>query len=1044
MFDIYIKNYVIDGAYQTNEALMFAIPMAPDEPNAVIDPKVSVEMGKSGSFDFSMAFGHPFYDALLQMKTIFRIEYDGDTIFRGRVLSIDTGHLTGTRKVKCESDFSFFLDSQIEGVKEENRQKTAVLPYLQKIITAHNAQMTEDLSTDKTFVLGEVPGAYSNAIEDEQKVKPDVSYKYGSNSWKDSQGALTDLSNSFGGYFRTRYSNGVTYLDWLDGYYNSSVNVQTIELGENLIDITSNQTVNNVFTALIPLGSAKGKSLTIKGYRNDIHGDNDRILVPQIAQVFSDAELNSGYHHKQDYLDAVSKYGIIYKTQSFNNATTQAKLWEYATDWIKNNYIGGVHEFNISALDMHVIGESSGKFLVGDRVTVAYPDETARSTDPTALIRRTLSIISIEYDLYHPEKNSYKIGVPNLILKKEYGQKASKNTAGAFKDNDSTNSKVNSYMSEEEENYYKFVLNGKYNAEEYMDYLNSLPQDQQRAVDGFGIQTAFQYLKSWDNMPEWQRILETRGIILDGNRRQINVIQKPFISKKGEDVGQAVMNLIGASITSKEGANTIEVYENVDVDKVLWKNGQPFTLNKPVRLTATAEGGSMTLTKISGTPTVGKTGDDVITALTDGTSGVTSVVGANLGSWDPSTGIEGLISGLDSPVLEIITKVKEGSATLDDFQALVNGNNKDGTETFQIDIGEGAAAALEAKVGSFAEDLGVGALNTGDVPAAFNLGTKTIETEGEGGEVIEKVVGLFTGKDQNGTETVEIESTEGTASVGRETSSPNSRWLVKLNDTVTYEDEERVSHTVSGFVSADDFHIGSIPSFKTQFAVVNTLIAGKASVGALQALEIRVDELTGNRIVADTVLKGANFECTTGYANNFYAKNYFYWTSGSGAPGNCVNSFHDASVTFNNGVFTLTFQRVKGSDPKVLTFNVASSPWFTGEMEAAWENGGKTAWLQEVSAQGAHHQGTLKANTYYCPRYADSDGNTNTLDEYTWLTPSSSSTVVYRNATKVRITPRYDSSNTHVIGSRVTVSYNRGGDTGFDSNTSVTTSMTFQ
>ena len=422
VYDIYISNYNQGSLYITDETLVYSVPFDPGDENVFINPKVTGDMGKAGTFEFEMQVGHPYYNSLCQMKTVFRVVYDGDTIFRGRVLTIDTSHMTGNLQVHCEGDLAFLLDSQIEGIPDSERTKMDAGMYALDLINQHNGQVDEF----KKFVLGEVPGGYTNVTAADQRVHPDTNYRYGSGSWRDSQSAWNDLTGSFGGYLRTRYQNGTCYLDWLDQYYRSGVNPQVIEIGENLIDLTSNSEVNNIFTAVIPVGSRDGRNLYINGYQTAIHGNNNCIYVPDICKVFSDEELNKGFHSKADYQNAINDYGYIFHTEAFANAETQAQLWEYATDWIKNNYIGGLNSFSVSALDMHVIGGSSGKFLVGDKVVLRYPDVRHRTEDPKAIIEKTLTMMGATYELHNPDKNTYKIGVPNAILKRNYGEKKNK------------------------------------------------------------------------------------------------------------------------------------------------------------------------------------------------------------------------------------------------------------------------------------------------------------------------------------------------------------------------------------------------------------------------------------------------------------------------------------------------------------------------------------------------------------------------------------------------------------------------------------------
>lgn len=435
MYSIYVKNFLRpNGTLNYEEILLYSVPISDSDAesgNVLIDPVVKNEMGKTGTLEFGMAPNHPYYNRLMQMKTIMRVDYDNTCIFRGRVLTIDTSPLTGERKVHLEGDLAFLMDSIQPGVKEEERPEISILTYLQSILQTHNSQMAEEGSNDKKIFPGELPGQYSSSINDIQKIIVNANQNFGSNSWQNTTSSLESLTKEYGGYFRTRYVNGTCYLDWLDNCFNYAENTQPIEIGENLIDISGTTEVENIFTALIPIGRSHGEDIYIEGYREDIHGHNKRILVPQIVGLFSDDELNKGPHAKSDYRNAVNNYGIIYKTQSFGNADTQEKLWAYAIDWIKNNYVGGITNFDVSALDLHHVNGQISKYLYGDRVRVIYPDMSGHTDGNTPKIQKVLTVMRAQYYLHNPEKNNYGISLPSLLLSKNYGKNKSAGSGGS-------------------------------------------------------------------------------------------------------------------------------------------------------------------------------------------------------------------------------------------------------------------------------------------------------------------------------------------------------------------------------------------------------------------------------------------------------------------------------------------------------------------------------------------------------------------------------------------------------------------------------------
>lgn len=258
MYNIYINEFLRDGHVQNVEEKIYEIPGYYPEEEMLDNPKVKNEMGKAGTFEFGMQPSNPWYSSLIQMRTRFRVEKDEETIFFGRVLSIDTD-MYGKRTIHCEGALAFLLDTLMQSTKEEEREKITIVKYIEDLITSHN-NLTEAW---KNFEYGEIPGHYSASIRAEQKPDLDETKldKYGTGSWTSILNCLEDLTSKHGGYLRARYENGHNYIDWLRFYYNPQKNNQPLKVGENIIDVSNTVDMNGIFTALIPEGTKNGKPL---------------------------------------------------------------------------------------------------------------------------------------------------------------------------------------------------------------------------------------------------------------------------------------------------------------------------------------------------------------------------------------------------------------------------------------------------------------------------------------------------------------------------------------------------------------------------------------------------------------------------------------------------------------------------------------------------------------------------------------------------------------------------------------------------------------
>ena len=428
MVDIYIKYYnKPSGGIDSGEKLLQSIPAASESAIYISNPTVKCEMGNAESMDFNVQNGTDYYDAFIQMRTFIRVVYDNETIFYGRVLTVNNSFY-GDRKVHCEGAMAFLNDTYYPSKEEAARTKISINSYMKSVINNHNSQVSDD---NKKIYLGEVPGNYSGSVTGAQKIA-NSSRKFGSSSWATSKAVLEDLKSHYGGLFRVRYSSGKCYLDWMEHYFRSSVNSQTIEIGKNLLDISSTTELSNIFTVLIPIGkkSSGDSKIYLKGYKNGLHGNNSFLSVPNICKSlhsdgpYTDAQLNSGYHTADDYKNAITRYGRIFKTVDFQDAHSQAALFTAAAKWIKDNYQGGIITFSVKAIDLRFIGENTGRIICGDRVKLRYPIGT--KTTGSTIEERIRTCTSVQYDLFNPENNQYTFGIPANSLSKTYGDNSEK------------------------------------------------------------------------------------------------------------------------------------------------------------------------------------------------------------------------------------------------------------------------------------------------------------------------------------------------------------------------------------------------------------------------------------------------------------------------------------------------------------------------------------------------------------------------------------------------------------------------------------------
>ena len=221
----------------------------------VEDPTLSLEINKVGTLNLYIYPDHPYFDRLNKITSKIEAYRNGKTIFRGRIIN-DSQSIYNCKNIECESTLAFLNDTIakpriFQGTPQE------LFTFL---IENHNSQV----SIDKQFKIGNITVTDSN--------------DYIRRSW-DTHTKTLDLINSkcidsLGGYIVERYEEDATYLDWLADI--DKISNQTIEFGENLIDIFTNNDASNIFSVVVPLGAnleqedGTFKRLTIDSVNNDI------------------------------------------------------------------------------------------------------------------------------------------------------------------------------------------------------------------------------------------------------------------------------------------------------------------------------------------------------------------------------------------------------------------------------------------------------------------------------------------------------------------------------------------------------------------------------------------------------------------------------------------------------------------------------------------------------------------------------------------------------------------------------------------------------
>lgn len=325
----------------------------------VFSPKLTVELNKAGSLEYTMPPTNMLYDDLSKLKTIITVHQNGEELFRGRILH-DEKDFYKQKSVYCEGELAFLLDSK----QRPYTFSGTIENYFRQLINNHNARV----DASKKFTVGNVTisGNISCASADYPNTFDEIT---------------NQILDTVGGYIRTRLENGTRYIDLLADVSKSDnieVVAQTIEFGVNLLDISEYITAENIFTVLIPLGAT-------------VEGTDEKLTI---------ASVNNGKDYVED-TTAINLFGRIEEKQDWSGVEDASELKKLGQDLLSKNIEMAV-TLTVKAVDLYLLGASAERIRLGDWVRViSLPHGLDKEFQCTKIV----------YDLENPDQNEYSFGV---------------------------------------------------------------------------------------------------------------------------------------------------------------------------------------------------------------------------------------------------------------------------------------------------------------------------------------------------------------------------------------------------------------------------------------------------------------------------------------------------------------------------------------------------------------------------------------------------------------------------------------------------------
>lgn len=402
--------------------------------------KLKLEINKAGSFEFDILPVHSCYKMLMRYLDYVSVEEyeddgdDGTILFYGRIMSISMD-FSGLKHVTCEGLLANLMDCPMydpdlyklpewpdieikdsERIYKIRKSSHTMFDTLTGAITCYRNLVRQDIVHDE--------GWYN---------KKDTHVEPFTNTWIDSEISvsgqsvgdfiLNTLVANIGGFlcmeykrantdsvltYHDKYGGGSIYgnLRWLPdptmSSYVKKENIQTIEFGVNLLDLSAEYDNDDITTAI---------GVSWSNQDEDENNSEDKVQDNSTQYLFThmtDVDYPTYDRIVPVLFGMTGNYLTNVKTKHFD-VTSQDAAMEIAQSYV-NRYctpdliIGGFDSISIRAIDMHYFGDDDSvkKIELYDMVRII--------SEPHGIDQEMLCS-SVEIDIDNQSNNSYKFNV---------------------------------------------------------------------------------------------------------------------------------------------------------------------------------------------------------------------------------------------------------------------------------------------------------------------------------------------------------------------------------------------------------------------------------------------------------------------------------------------------------------------------------------------------------------------------------------------------------------------------------------------------------
>ena len=354
--------------------------------------KLVEESGQSPTLSFTVQPTHPLWRAFNResvMNTEREIELtEHETqkiLFRGRIRKVSMS-MNGSIDVTCEGAMAYLNDTTVRPYKTydtdeidcEINAPAKAGELFEWFIEQHNSRVSNRC---EKFKVGINAGVNFGALQRGTGTRP--------TTLKEMREKLTKLC---GGYFRVRYVGEDNYLDWLnaDG---SSEAAQSVELGQNLLNLNTGADGKDIYTAIVPVGkTGEGED------EKDVTIDDEHAYVGGGYDIVGDAVVDTAM---------AERYGVIEKLMEYDHLSQPQALADKAVADLAAGKLSD--SITVSATDLHYANAAVQQIDYLQRVQV--------TSEPHGIDRMMLCV-GRTINLVDPKSTRYSFGAIEGTLTK--------------------------------------------------------------------------------------------------------------------------------------------------------------------------------------------------------------------------------------------------------------------------------------------------------------------------------------------------------------------------------------------------------------------------------------------------------------------------------------------------------------------------------------------------------------------------------------------------------------------------------------------------